>query len=194
MTHETRKAAFRRRKDVRFVHRYLVGHGIDIGAGDDGLSRYLDLFHRMKTVRDWDTGDGDAMHMKDVEDDRYDFVNSSHCLEHLIDPWIALNNWLRICKPGGYILIVVPDAELYEQGHWPSRYNPDHKWRFSINSDIGVRNVSILDLLGSSLYEDKIRVLKIELLDAHYNYQMKDVDQSLFDSCEPAIEIVLQKL
>ena len=81
----------------------------------------------------WDLGDGDATFMESVKDETYDFVHSSHCLEHLLDPEKGLRNWFRILKPGGYLVVIVPDEDLYEQGVFPSTFNADHKWTFTIS-------------------------------------------------------------
>ena len=110
--YETSKSLIRRSYDKRFATRWLVGTGIDIGAGLDPLGVYAPLFPLMGPVRAWDMIDGDAMLMEGVADRSYDFVNSSHCLEHLADPGVSLQS--------GHLLIIVPDEDLYEQGVWPS--------------------------------------------------------------------------
>ena len=69
------------------------------------------LFPLMHSVCARDLADGDAMLMRGVEPDSYDFVHSSHCLEHMLDPTVALENWIRICKKGGR-LVTVPDEDL----------------------------------------------------------------------------------
>jgi SAM-dependent methyltransferase len=38
-------------------------------------------------------------------------VISSNCLEHIANPLKALTEWIRIIKPGGLILLVLPDKE-----------------------------------------------------------------------------------
>src|SRR5690242_4475065 len=103
---ETSKSIIRRSLDQRFATKYLVGAGIDIGAGSDSLDHYTATFPLIESVRNWDMEDGDAMLMAGVPDDSFDFVHSSHCLEHLTDPYVALSNWIRICRPGGYLVIM----------------------------------------------------------------------------------------
>jgi ubiquinone/menaquinone biosynthesis C-methylase UbiE len=62
-------------------------------------------------------------------DNEFDYVYASHVLEHLTDPVTAVKNWLRICKPGGVVIISVPHRDLYERKRTlPSRWNEDHKY------------------------------------------------------------------
>ena len=193
MAQETSKSLIRRSYDIRYATRWLVGDGIDIGAGDDPIAGYRPLFPLMKSARYWDRPEGDAMLMEGVDDASYDFVHSSHCLEHLVDPTEALRNWVRICKPGGHLLIMVPDEDLYEQGVWPSTYNYDHRWTFSIGkaSSWSPRSVNVTDLLRSVF--DMVTILKIELLDSGYLYNAQRFDQTMTLLGECAIEIILRK-
>lgn len=193
MSNETGKAVLRRIHDSRFINKYFVGNGIDIGAGIDGLGNYCYFFPLMAYVKPWDVEDGDAQYMQGVRNNYYDFVHSSHCLEHMVDPYVALENWIRICKSGGYIVLLVPDEDLYEQGEWPSTFNPDHKSSFTINKakSWSPASVNVFDLLGK--FDSQIKVIKLELLDETFIYNQPRVDQSRSFS-ESAIEIILQKL
>ena len=193
MTNETSKQFFRRSRDMRYASRWIVGNGIDIGSGDDPLSKLAPHFPLLKSVRDYDLPDGDAMLMEGVANDTYDFVHSSHCLEHLIDPVVALGNWIRICRPGGHLLITVPDEDLYEQGIWPSAFNPDHKWTFTIakSSSWSPRSANLVYLLCHFIND--IEILKVELLDAGFRYNQPVWDQTREALAESAIEFVLRK-
>ena len=51
----------------------------------------------------------DATDLGQIKDNTYDFVLSSHTLEHLADPLTALSQWLRVLKQGGAIILVIPD-------------------------------------------------------------------------------------
>lgn len=44
-----------------------------------------------------------------IRDQSYDFVLSSHNLEHIANPLKALHNWKRVLRPGGILLLVLPD-------------------------------------------------------------------------------------
>src|SRR5687768_12365215 len=129
---ECSKSIMRRLADPNFAARYFIGDGIDIGGASDSLGIYRELFPRMRNVRIWDVADGDAQYLEGIADESYDFVHSSHCLEHLREPSEGLANWFRIVKGGGHMVITVPDEDMYEQGIFPSTYNADHKWTFTI--------------------------------------------------------------
>jgi SAM-dependent methyltransferase len=51
----------------------------------------------------------DAVDIYNVKNESYDFLFSSHSLEHIANPLKAINEWLRIIKNGGYIIIIVPE-------------------------------------------------------------------------------------
>lgn len=191
---ETSKAVMRRLHDSRFATRYFVGDGIDIGAGPDGLGAYQAMFPAMRSCRAWDLGDGDAQLLATVADASYEFVHSSHCLEHLRNPIESLQHWLRVLKPGGHLVAMVPDEDLYEQGVFPSTFNADHKWTFTISKQTSwsPRSINLAQLLHH--FSDQAQILKIETLDATFHYGLGErVDQTLSPTGECAIEFVLRK-
>ncbi len=191
---ECGKAMMRRLRDPNFIGRYFVGQGIDIGGAPDPLSDYAELLPLMKQCDIWDIKDGDAQLMQGVKDDTYDFVHSSHCLEHLVDPRVAIERWWQLIRPGGYLVLTVPDEDLYEQGHWPSKFNHDHKWTFTIFKAAGVswseRSLNLLELLTSL---DGAQIHKVELLDHQHRYDLGSFDQTLTPVGEAAIETVARK-
>jgi len=190
---ETSKAVIRRLHDSRFVSRYFVGHGIDIGCGDDSLLKYRQQFPLITDVKSWDLPDGDAQYMQTVQDNTFDFVHSSHCLEHVRDPYEAFRNWIRICKPGGHVVTTIPDEDLYEQGQWPSTYNGDHKtsWTIAKTESWSPVSNSVMAFLFS--FADQVEVLKVELVDASYNYNVQRYDQTALSISECAIEFIVRK-
>lgn len=176
-----------------FQRRYFAGDGLDIGGKPDPLSLYVELFPLLNSVRTWDLEDGDAQFLESVQDNSYDFVHSSHCLEHLHDPNQGLANWFRVIRPGGFLVVTVPDEDLYEQGVFPSTHNKDHKWTFTIykQESWSQRSINLLELvigLGKAA-----EVEKIELLNAGYRYQLPRYDQTLTPIGECAIELVIRK-
>jgi SAM-dependent methyltransferase len=43
--------------------------------------------------------------------DVFDYVFSSHVIEHFFDPIKAINEWFRVIKKGGYIFMIIPHKE-----------------------------------------------------------------------------------
>jgi hypothetical protein len=114
-------------------------------------------------------------------------------LEHLRDPYEAFRNWIRICKSGGHIVTTIPDEDLYEQGVWPSTYNGDHKtsWTIAKTESWSPVSNSVMAFLFS--FADQIEVLKVELVDASYQYNQARYDQTAIGISECAIEFVVRK-
>lgn len=158
---------------------YLRGNGIDIGCGSDCLK--VDS----GSVRPWDIADGDAQHMPGVPDAHYDFVYSSHCLEHMRSVEETLANWVRILKPGGWLYLVVPDYCLYEKMVWPSRFNTDHKQTFSFfikRPAVGRTNHFHLDEdLFPLLRHLNMESIRWMLEDKGFNYNFGLVDHTGLD-------------
>lgn len=190
---ECSKSIPRRLADSNFVNRYFVGEGLDIGGRPDPLALYRSLFRQMGAVRTWDLEDGDAQDLATVRDCQFDFVHSSHCLEHLVHPPVGLKNWLRVIKPGGYLIVTVPDEDMYEQGIFPSTFNKDHKWTFTIYKSKSwcERSLNIIDLirdLGKSA-----ELLRLEQLSTTYRFDLPRYDQTLTPVGECGIEFVVRK-
>ena len=168
-------------REPNFLNRYFVGNGLDIGGGPDPLGLYIELFPRMKGVKVWDKNDGDAQTLEGVEDEQFNFVHSSHCLEHVDDPTIGLKNWFRALKPGGHLIITVPDEDLYEQGQFPSTWNKDHKFTFTISKSKSwsPKSINILELItfGKYIFAD-FALSKIILLQ-QYHIQYRKVQFSI---------------
>ena len=190
---EASKALMRRLADTRFATRYFVGNGIDVGCGPDPVSLYAELFPRMGRMKSWDLPDGDAQYLQGVADASLDFVHSSHCLEHMRNPQEALHHWFRVLKPGGHLVCVVPDEDIYEQGCFPSTFNGDHKWTFTLwkEKSWSTHSLSVLELLQT--LGGTAQVLKAELLDATFRYDLPRFDQTLTPVGESAIEFVVRK-
>ncbi|HEX5684726.1 MAG TPA: class I SAM-dependent methyltransferase [Ideonella sp.] len=191
--YEASKALMRRMHDSRFATRYFVGHGIDIGCGPDPVSQYAQQFPLMRGCRGWDLADGDAQLLASVADGSFDFVHSSHCLEHMVDPPTALGHWLRVLKPGGHLIVTVPDEDMYEQGVFPSTFNSDHKWTFTMHKarSWSPKSLNLMHLLAD--FADRAQTLKVEQLDASFRFIDRRFDQTATPVGECAIEFVMRK-
>lgn len=191
---ESFKAMQRRQRNPLFTSRYFVGDGIDIGSGPDPLMRQklYGAWPLMRSCEEWDVEDGDAQYMAGEADESYDFVYSSHTLEHVIDPAETLRNWWRILKPGGHLVIAVPDEDLYEHGQWPPQFNTDHKHTYALAKKESWSPVSKnIDALLRELGGD---IIKLERIEENYVYGAPpEIDQTSASIAECCIECVARK-
>jgi len=190
VSYETKKANKRRKKIPLFRDRAFVGKGIDIGCGRDILNRKV--FKKITSIEGFELADGNAQYIhKHKEKESYDFVYSSNCLEHMDEPLDALRSWYSLVKPGGYLIFTVPDEDLYEQGVFPSRYNYDHKWTFTIykKKSWSVKSINTVDLVREL---PGCKVLRMSVIDTNYDYSKKGEDQTR-GKAEAIIEVVIQK-
>jgi SAM-dependent methyltransferase len=196
MGYEASKAIKRRYMDGAFHSRYFVGNGIDVGCGPDSIVRFCrHTFPLMMNIKNWDMEDGDAQYFEGVEDNTFNFLHSSHSMEHMDDVQIALDNWIRVVKPGGYLILSFPDEDMYEQKVWPSRFNSDHKHTFTIHKDDSWSPVSINIL---SLAAEISSYAQTERLICHRDFFIETpaiVDQTtLPNTTECSIEWILKKV
>lgn len=54
----------------------------------------------------------DAVNLSAVGDETYDVLLSSHTLEHIANPLKALIEWKRVVKPGGHLVIILPEKSV----------------------------------------------------------------------------------
>jgi SAM-dependent methyltransferase len=118
--------SYQRRVDSGFFAKYLSGESIlDIGyRGEDRTSVPI-VEHAVGIDLDFPGYDG--VHLP-FPDNSQDTVFSSHSYEHIGDYRVALGEWYRVLRVGGYMVVFVPHKYLYERKSTvPSLFNPDHK-------------------------------------------------------------------
>lgn len=187
---ESSKAYLRRRHDP-FWNGVFVGKGIDVGSGNDPFKK--EWFPNVTSVKSFDMLDGDVQHLTRYEEpESYDFLHASNVLEHMVSPLETLFVWLYVVKPGGHVVFTVPDEDLYEQGVFPSKWNPDHKWTFSLlkDSSWSPRSIKLVGLLAGLPF---CRIRRVELADVGYDRSLKNVDQTVAGA-EAFWEVVISKL
>jgi SAM-dependent methyltransferase len=126
-------------RDSALAHKYLDGlSGIEIGAAAhnpfnipdckfvDRTDDPDDIFKKGSlelcgehTPVDY-VMEGDDLH--EFPDNTWDYVLTSHVLEHFFDPIKAIKEWFRVIKPGGYIFMIVPNSTSL-----PGEDRPPHR-------------------------------------------------------------------
>jgi len=113
-----------------------------------------------------------------------DAVYSSHCLEHMPDYVIAIQEWHRVAKIGGHIITVVPNALLYERRRRPpSAWNVTHVRFFT--------PATLLNEFESALLPNTYRVRHFAENDFGYNYDLPSHKHP--EGCYE-IELVIEKI
>lgn len=117
---------------------FCVGKGLDVGAGAWPLEGAVPI-----ELRDG----GDAMNLPrnpDTACGTWDYVFSSHCLEHLENPIKALLHWKSMIKPIGCLYLYLPHPDME---YWLPQNNPKHLHSWSpdeivkILEDLGFKNI-----------------------------------------------------
>jgi len=125
-----------RRLEFNQVINYTKGVGVDIGCG-------LNKIHSCAIGIDFRLGDKDfgypfganikcsrnneCLQLPFFSDECLDFAFSSHCLEHFSNPRKSIQEMLRVLKPGGNLVLILPDMRYYPR-KGEAEANPDHEW------------------------------------------------------------------
>ena len=151
-------------REEGFADRFLGGRVLDIGAGQDQVCDWAEIF---------DQQHGDANEIdRYFEPGTFDTVHSSHSLEHMINPEKVLSKWWSLVKPGGYLIIVVPDEDLYEQGIWPSFFSPDHKSTFRLDKKESWSPVSY-EIRSLCQALQNAEIISAQVHDTNYVYSLR---------------------
>lgn len=152
------------RKQIQKYSPYIKGVVLDAGSGKS--NRYSDLFTDVSRYITLDIdSDNDPEIVASVEDmplrdGTIDAVVSTQVLEHLRHPEVAIGEFYRVLKIGGYALVSVPQCgELHEEPNDYFRFtNFGIKYLFE---DAGFDVISIDQRGGffSSIAQLKVRYL-----------------------------------
>jgi SAM-dependent methyltransferase len=120
-----------RRYEMNEVIQYTQGIGIDIGCGLNKIHTAAIGIDKRLSFADFGypfgaqiRGDGSKLPW--FVKNSLDYVFSSHCLEHFLDPKVVLAEWSRVLKPGGYLVLLMPHKHRYPNVGTPGA-NLDHK-------------------------------------------------------------------
>ncbi len=118
-----------------FAEHFCRGEGLDVGCGKWPLpgAKPVDLLF-----------DDDAMNLPAGE---FDYIASSHCLEHLVNPVAAIEHWVSRLKLGGVLLLYLPHPD---QKYWrPQNCRRHlHSWSPSAMAEV-LRDIGLSDVIHS---------------------------------------------
>lgn len=153
-----------------FWARYITGPRVlDIGCkGNDATGKPLDesvgglpiIEGAIGVDLDYPGYDGATL---PFPSESQDAVYSSHSLEHIHDFLKAIQEWHRVVKVGGHIIVAVPHAHLYERRRRPpSRWNLGHVRMYTA--------ASLLAEFEAALPPNSYRVRHLQEDDRGYRY------------------------
>lgn len=170
------------RTNTGFYDKYMSGNGIDIGyKGEHGDDTILPAPNCIGVDLDYPGYDGKTL---PFSNESLDFVYASHVLEHIENYKEAIQEWYRVIKNNGYIIIAVPHKFLYERKETlPSEWNLEHLRFYTPQT--------LCREIEESLIPNSYRIVHLRDNDDNYNYSI----------CRPAhpyggyeIEMVVKKI
>lgn len=148
---------------------YCTGCGVDLGPGGDPVTPWaisVDLTD--EAIQHYNPGykseatelKGDARNLYWFKDGVLDFVYSSGLLEDFRDWDPVLREWVRVLKPGGNLIIAVPDkaiwAEAVRRGQPPNLAHVHESYPGEVSEYV------------TRLFPGQFEILRDELLPGDY--------------------------
>jgi ADP-heptose:LPS heptosyltransferase len=89
---------------------YCTGIGLDVGCGYHKIvSKAIGVDHGGKADINCDISQGLSI----FADNFFDYIFSSHCLEDMLFPQVALRDWWSKIKVGGHLILYLPHKDYY---------------------------------------------------------------------------------
>ena len=178
----------KRRVEEGFYTKFCRGIGLDIGFRGMGITEGVEpvLPTAIGIDLDYPAYDGKLLPFPSLSQN---YVWAGHVLEHIEDYWTVLNEWMRVLKVGGHLVIILPHAFLYDKSLkqfdiWASCR--DHKRLYT--------PASILSEIEHVLRPNSYRIVHMKDNDQGYDYGQKLYDVPDYNNDCFEIELVLQKI
>lgn len=191
------KAYMRWFNDARYFTRFIVGDGLLLAPfmkvqNHIGLnSEYFPLMRNLAYIDSEDS-------LKDYQESpaqQYDFMIDNGTLCFVGDPLATLRLWCDNINIGGYIILYLPDEEMYLRGKEPNQsYHQHMRNSFTICRHAPQPySYNIVDIMRDCA--DIAEPISIQKCDHGYRYDdSSDSDQEKYVFCESACEVILRRL
>lgn len=168
-----------------FLEKYLSGKNI-LEIGFRGYNAGREVVPIVEHAIGIDQGypNYDGLHLP-FPNESQDAIYSSHVLEHIPYWEQVLQEWFRVLKIGGYMIIVVPHWLLYEKKKdLPSRFAGSGHFRYYLPS-------TLLAEIQDALPLGEWRLRHMCDNDLNFDYSLSDIEHS--QGCYE-IECVIEKI
>ncbi len=102
------------------------------------------------------------------------WILSSHTLEHIMFPEAAIQEWFRVLKEGGRLLIAVPHAYLYERRltihHHDNAQRPKSRWNEDHHR--AYTPARLMSEIERALEPNSYRLIDLFDNDVNYDYSL----------------------
>jgi SAM-dependent methyltransferase len=143
---------FGRTLRVLRAHGYVNTFGYDVEDTRAGRSRSVHGFDRGDNV-----SVGSLLDLRlPYEDDTFDLVTSDQVFEHVQDQGRVFQELLRITKPGGHGLHIIPARYMPMEGHIYVPFGGvlQHRWWYKLWASLGIRNEHQAGLSADEIADD----------------------------------------
>lgn len=180
------------RPEFLAMSKFIKGLGLDIGCGTNRLSPTVmttDWYPHSDTDLVWNNVHEGGRYQYPFQDSRFDFVFASHVLEDFAPDEIqfVFDEWLRLVKPNGHMVILVPDIE-------GGRY-PDIDEVFGVDDEEvkqGTRQVG--ELKGNPSHRVKMGITFMNQLVANSCHKLEVVQVDTIPHTTMTLDYVIKKL
>lgn len=175
-------------------YKYARGSGIEVGAmttpwivpRESHVTYYDKYSIEENRVRNPDVGPNRKIYCDVVDcaetlalapNDHFDFLCSSHVLEHMENALLALENWLRVVKVGGYVIMAIPDKRFTFDK--PRPVTPfSHIWMEYCYPDLAKGNrgihyrefaINVSKMVESPAFDEEVARFASGISDTHFH-------------------------
>lgn len=180
------------RRDFVLVEKYCRGLGIDCGCGTNRLSPSvltIDWYPHSDTDMIWNCVHEGGRHPYPFRDNRFDFIFASHLIEDFAPEEIqwVFNEWMRLIKPGGYLVLLVPDMENKRYPDWDEQFTED-----DIEVKTGQRRAG--ELKGNPSHRITMGLTLLHKLKNESPHQSEIVQEDTYPHDQMTLDFVLKKI
>lgn len=180
------------RTDFVTVEKYCRGLGFDYGPGTNKFSPTVlcsDWYPHKGVDLVWNIVEGGKRYHFPFSDNTFDFVFASHVIEDFAPDEIqfVFDELLRIIKPGGNFVILVPDMQNKRYPDWDERFTEEDEEVKSGKRQAG-------ELKGNPSHRVTMGMTLMNKLAAESRYSTTLVQADTFPHNQMTLDYILKKV
>lgn len=180
------------RSDFVSVRKFLCGLGLDVGPGTNKLSPNVlctDWYPHIGVDLVWNCVDGGGRYHYPFSTNTFDFIFASHVIEDF-DPseiQFVFDELMRMIKPGGYFVILIPDMQNKRYPDWNEVFKEDHPDVLSGKRQVG-------QLIGNPSHKVTAGSTLMHHLKNNSQYKSEIVQEDTIPHSSMSLDFVVKKL